>query len=133
MSLHPTQSDLERYQDEKLPTEEMVQIEKHLRDSPGDNQKLKVLNEQRDDQTTLGKIWRHGCLSCPDREELGSYLLGAMSDKHRSYVEFHLKKIRCQFCRANLVDLERQRDESAEDSVVRRQRIFQSSVGHLPK
>ena len=133
MSLHPTQSDLERYQDEKLPTEEMVQIEKHLRDNPGYNQKLKVLNEQRDDQRTLGAIWRRGRLSCPDREQLGSYLLGAMSDKHRSYVEFHLEKIRCQFCRANLADLKRQRDESAEDSAVRRQRIFQSSVGHLPK
>ncbi len=136
MPLNPTQSDLERYQDEDLPAEEMTQIEKLLRDNPKLMAKLERLNEQRNAGVhSFAAIWRRDRLSCPDREQLRSYLrrLGAISDKHRSYIEFHLEKIGCQICKANLADLERQRDESTEDSAVRRQRIFQSSVGYLQK
>jgi hypothetical protein len=62
---------------------------------------------------------------------LGSYLLGAMPDDQHSYVKFHLEKIGCRICQANLADLQRQQDEVTEISAGRRQKYFQSSAGYL--
>ena len=134
MPLNPPQSDLERYLDEDLPAEEMTQIEKLLRDNPKLMAKLERLIEQRDAGVhSFAAIWRRDRLSCPDREQLGSYLLGAMPDDRRSYVKFHLEKIGCQICQASLDDLKQQQEESAEDSAGRRQKYFQSSAGYLRK
>ncbi len=127
-----TQSELEAYLDEDLAAEEMAQIENALRDDPKLLEVLAVLNGQRDAGVhSVGEIWRRGHLSCPDREQLGSYLLGAMPDDYRSYVKFHLEKIGCRICLANLADLQRQQDEVTEISAGRRQKYFQSSAGYL--
>lgn len=134
--MHPrlTQSELQAYLDEDLAAEEMAQIENALRDDPKLLEVLAVLNGQRDAGVhSVGEIWRRTRLSCPDREQLGSYLLGAMPDDYHDYVKFHLEKIGCRICQANLADLQRQQDEVIEMSAGRRQKYFQSSAGYLRK
>ena len=134
MPQRPTQSELEAYLDEALATEEMVQIENALRNDPKLLEALTILNGRRDAGIqSLGEIWRRARISCPDREQLGSYLLGAIPDDQRNYVKFHVEKIGCRICQANLADLQRQQDELSEISAGRRRKYFRSSSSYLKK
>ncbi len=132
MSQRPSQSDLAAYLDEGLPTEAMAKIERALRDDPKLSEQLVAINARRDaGMHSLGEIWRRHRLSCPSREQLGSFLLGVLSADIAGYVQFHLEVSGCRTCVANLDDLKnRQVDEpAAVDS--RRKKYFQSSAGHL--
>ena len=79
----------------------------------------------------MGDVWRRERLSCPSREQLGSYLLGAMADEEADHIAFHLNEVGCRYCRANLEDLESQQAEPQPTVQSRRQRYFQSSAGYL--
>ena len=126
------QSDLDAYLDEALPPEEMARIEQALRKDPALGQQLAAINARRDAGVhSLGEIWRRHRLSCPPREQLGSFLLDALPDELADYITFHLEVIGCRYCRANLTDLERQQAEAPEVVQTRRQKYFQSSAGYL--
>ena len=45
-------------------------------------------------------------LTCPSRQQLGSYLLDALDPELAAYLKFHLEVVECPFCQANLADLE---------------------------
>ena len=60
-----------------------------------------------------GVTWRREHLSCPTREQLGSYLLEVLDEETQKYVAFHLQTIGCPFCNANLEDLKSLQKESA--------------------
>ena len=127
-----SQSDLEAYLDEALPVDAMVAIERALRADAKLAQQLATINARRDAGVhSLGEIWRRHRLSCPTREQLGSYLLGVLEKDVFGFVKFHLEVSGCRTCRANHEDLKtRQTDEPAvADS--RRKKYFQSSAGHL--
>ncbi len=129
-SLRP--SDLEAYLDEALPPEEMVRIEQALRADHALGQRLAAILARRDSGVhTLGEIWRRHRLSCPSREQLGSYLLGVLSQETADCVDFHLEVVGCRLCQASLVDLKRQQAEAPETSQGRRHKYFQSSAGYL--
>jgi hypothetical protein len=129
-----TQSELEAYLEEALPPEEMAAIEQELRGRPEILQRLSAINGRRDAGVhSVGEIWRRQRLSCPPREQLGSYLLSALDDEHMAYVTFHIQKIGCRFCASNLEDLRRQQDETIEVIEIRRTKYFQSTAGHLRK
>lgn len=87
------------------------------------------LPEQFD--AVLTEIWQQQRLSCPKRSTIGAYLLGTLEPGWQDYVAFHLDKLGCQFCRANLDDLKRQ-TESGQTSVLR-ERILNSTAGFLRK
>ena len=53
-------------------------------------------------------------LSCPTRDQLGSHLLGALSAEQADYIQFHVETIGCRLCQANIEDLRRQQEETAE-------------------
>ena len=126
------QSDLDAYLDEALPPEEMARIEQALRKDPALGQQLAAINARRDAGVhSLGEIWRRHRLSCPPREQLGSFLLQALPDELADYITFHLEVIGCRYCRANLTDLERHEAEAPEVVQTRRQKYFQSSAGYL--
>jgi len=126
------QSDLDAYLDEALPPEEMARVEAALRNDPELRARLATINGRRDAGVhSLGEIWRRHRLSCPSREQLGSYLLEALPDDAADYVTFHLEVVGCRYCKANLADLERQEAEAPEQVQTRRRKYFQSSVGHL--
>ena len=129
-----TQSDLQAYLDEALTPAEMAAIEVELRTKPELLQQLSAINARRDAGVhSVGEIWRRQRLSCPTREHLGSYLLGALGQQHSEYIDFHLSKIGCRYCQANLEDLRRQQQEKAETTTTRRRKYFQSTAGHLRK
>jgi len=126
------QSDLEGYLDEALAPEEMARVELALRRDRELLGQVRAIHARRNSGVhTLGEIWRQGRLSCPDREQLGSYLLGVLPDELADYVAFHVEQIGCRFCRANLADLESQQAEAAEAAEGRRRKYFQSSAGYL--
>src|SRR6476646_9524187 len=127
-----TQSDLQAYLDEALAPAEMTAIEQELRKKPELLKQLAAINARRDAGVhSVGEIWRRQRLSCSSREQLGSYLLGALDDEHAQYIDFHLKTIGCRYCQANLEDLRRQQEETAETVKTRRTKYFQSTAGHL--
>lgn len=128
-----TNAELEAFLDEALPTERMTAIEEALRSDEELLRRLTETNGRRDAGVhSLGEIWRRRRLSCPTREQLGSYLLGVLSPGANDYMKFHLDTIACRYCAASLEDLRAQ--QSAADAGAtheRRRRYFQSSVGHL--
>lgn len=127
-------AELEAFLDEALPPARMAQIEQSLRD--GDTELQATLTEaigRRDAGLhSLGAIWRRRRLTCPTREQLGSYLLGVLPDDEADYLRFHLEEIECRPCLANLADLQSQLSAGeAEETTTRRRKYFQSSVGRL--
>jgi hypothetical protein len=128
-------SELEAFLDEALPVERMTAIEEALRASEELQKRLAAINGRRDAGVhSLGEIWRRHRLSCPSREQLGSYLLGVLPRGAADYVKFHLDTIQCRYCAASLGDLRAQQSASdADGGDRRRQKYFQSSVGHLRK
>ena len=111
-----TDSELEAYLDEDLLAHEMSAIESVLRDKPELVDRLVLINRRRDSGVhSLGEIWRRHRISCPSREQLGSYLLGALDKEAAEYI-----------------DLQDQRQKSAKDEAQqRRRKYFQTSAGLL--
>jgi hypothetical protein len=129
-----TNADLEAYLDESLGPADMAAIERELRQNRELARMLAGIHARRDSGVhTLGEIWRRLRISCPTRDQLGSYLLRAMAPEHAEYVDFHIEKVGCRFCAANLADLKRRQEESAEVAVTRRRKYFDSSAGYLRK
>lgn len=117
-----------------LPDAEMATVEKRLRDDAEARKLLEVVRGEVDrGEHTIGAIWRRSHLSCPNRDQLGGYLLQALDPNRIDYIEFHLKTVGCPFCQANLDDLTKKQAEAAEPSRDRRRRIVNSSAGILRK
>jgi hypothetical protein len=134
MSQEITDSDLEAYLEEALTPPQMANVEQALRARPDLLKRLSEINGRRDaGMHSLGEIWRRNRISCPTREQLGSYLLGVLDDEQMDYIRFHLETVACRLCHANLSDLERRQAESNESVVVRRRKYFDSSAGYLRK
>jgi hypothetical protein len=126
------QAELEAYLDEALPVEEMTRIERAIRETPQLAQQLAAIIARRDSGLiSLGEVWRRQRLSCPARQDLGTYLLGVMPEKEADYVEFHLEVVGCRYCLANLADLKNQQSETSASATDRRRRYFQTSAGRL--
>jgi hypothetical protein len=126
--------ELEAFLDEALPIAAMAEIEKALREDPTMLERLAQVNAKRDAGVhTLGSIWRVNRLSCPTRQDLGSYLLGVLEPPQADYLQFHLTVAGCRTCQANLDDLRSQQQEAAPLKESRRRKYFQSSAGGLAK
>ncbi len=126
------QSDLEAYLSEELPPARMAEVEIELRKRPELVEHLGAIHSRRDAGVhSLGEIWRQGRLSCPTREQLGSYLLEALPDEAADYIKFHLDVVGCRYCLANLADLRDQQAEQHETVQTRRRKFFQTSAGYL--
>ena len=127
-------SDLEGYLDEALPPAEMARIEQALRGQPELLPELAAIHARRDAGVHgLGEIWRQHRLSCPSREQLGSYLLGVLAEDAADFIGFHLQVTGCRYCQANLADLAAQQTQQAAQVQGRRHRYFQTSAGYLKK
>lgn len=126
------QPDFEAYLDEALPVEKMTRVEKALRDDPSLVRQLAAIIARRDSGViSLGEVWRRHRLSCPTRQELGSFLLEVLPDDAAKYVTFHLEVVGCRYCQANVADLKNQQAEAQTSIQERRRKYFQSSAGHL--
>ena len=126
-----TEVELRAYLAEQLPAERMATIERTLRDSEPLRQQLATLARDTDQGgVTVGEVWRRGRLSCPTRSQLGAFLLDAIENAQREYLEFHLQTVGCRVCNANLVDLQ-QAQSAAPEKQRRRRKYFESSAGYL--
>jgi hypothetical protein len=127
-----TREKLHAYLDDALTDAETAQIEQALRNSDPLRRALRQAMQERDrGDHSLGAVWRRERLTCPTREQLGSYLLQVLDDAQQEYVDFHLKTVACPFCLANLADLQTLQKEPAPKAKERRRRFFQSSAGFL--
>lgn len=132
-----TTAELEAFLDESLSSERMAAIEESLRGGDAElmnglTDQIAEINGRRDAGLhSLGEVWRRRRLSCPTREQLGSYLLGVLDDGLADYIRFHCEVIHCRPCAASLKDL--QSRQAADDGATeqRRRKYFQSSVGGL--
>lgn len=79
----------------------------------------------------LSRIWQEERISCLKRSTIGAYLLETLDEDWREYVAFHLDRLGCSFCRANLADLQEQ--TRAQPAPAFRERILQSTVGFLSR
>ena len=106
----------------------MARIEKAARGDPDLVRQLASIHARRDAGVySLGEIWRQRRLSCPSREQLGSYLSGTLEKEHARYVAFHVEVVGCRYCQANLADLQSQQAGAEETAHGRRRKYFQSS------
>ena len=122
---------LAAYLQEQLPLTELAAVEKALRDAEGLRRRAAALALRRDLAFhSVGSIWRSERLSCPERNELGSYLLGTLDPARADYINFHLRTLGCRYCTANLADLSEAARAVTPDTA-RRRRYFESSAGHL--
>jgi hypothetical protein len=126
--------DLHAYLDEALSEEASSRVEKALRDAPPLRRALsRLIAERERGEHSLGAIWRRHRLTCPTREDLGNLLLGVLDLEFAEYIKFHLQSISCGYCHANLMDLQERQKEAKGRVQERRQKMFASSAGFLPK
>src|SRR5262245_33155525 len=126
-----TREQLDAYLDDALSNGDAARVEQALRDSEGLRRQLRALMQERDrGEHSIGAIWRRQRLSCPSREQVGSYLLQVLDAQRQAYVAFHLNVVGCPFCQANLADLQESQKEEVP-AQERRRRIFESSAGYL--
>jgi hypothetical protein len=120
---------LRSYLADSLPPEDLARVEKALRDSSELRARLEDVRHDRGDAGlhTLGAIWRRGRLTCPSRQQLGSYLLDALDPDLAAYLKFHLEVIECPFCQANLADLKAKTAQPSSATKSRHNRILRSS------
>jgi hypothetical protein len=116
MSLPITREVLRDYLNDALPDNELANVERALRDSAELRDLLREVLEQQDrGEHTAGAIWRRERVSCPTRDQLGGYLLGAGDPELLEYIRFHLEEIGCPYCQANLDDLKKLQDGETGD------------------
>lgn len=123
---------LRAYLAESLSAEDMARVEKALRNSSDLRAQLENVRQNRGDAGlhTLGAIWRRGRLTCPTREQLGSYLLDVLDPELAAYIAFHIDVVACPICQANVADLKGKTSKATVSTHSRHKRIFESSC-HL--
>lgn len=127
-----TREHLHAYLDDALSETEVARVEQSLRDCESTRALLRQVMAERDrGDHSIGAIWRQERLTCPDREQLGSYLLGVLDEEVTAYIRFHLEVVACPYCLANLADLREQSSAQAGRSR-RTQRIMDSSGPLFP-
>jgi RNA polymerase sigma factor (sigma-70 family) len=90
-----------------------------------------VFDDSAGFENLLTEVWESGRLSCPKRSTIGAMLLGTLEPDWQAYVDFHLNRLGCHFCRANLDDLKQQTADDPSKAI--HARILQSTVGFLHK
>jgi len=115
-----------------LSAERSREVEAALREQSELRTRLsQLMDENCGNEVAPGTIWRESQLSCPSREEWGSFLLGILDSEKSDYFQFHLETVECPFCRANVDDLQEQHQASASQRIQRQERVFRSSVGAM--
>jgi len=117
---------------DSLPEVESAEVERALRSDAALRELLDAVRDEEDrGEHSVGAVWRRFHVSCPSRDQLGGYLLGALDDDVLDYIRFHLDVVGCAFCSANRDDLQKKQSEASEKSRQRRKRIVESSAGLL--
>lgn len=78
---------------------------------------------------SLHHVWENLRPSCPKRTTLGKFSLQILPEDWTDFVHFHVELLGCSYCRANLVELEAEAEESEPNGFT--QQLFQSTIGFL--
>jgi RNA polymerase sigma factor (sigma-70 family) len=78
----------------------------------------------------LTDVWEEYRPACPKRSTIGRFMLGTLDELWQEYVDFHLNQLKCEFCRANLADLQKQESEQPKKL---HDRVYQSTIGFFQK
>lgn len=124
---------LRSYLADALPAEAMARVEKALRESAELRGRLEEVRQNKGDGQlhTLGAIWRRGRLTCPTRQQLGTYLLDVLEPDLADYIKFHIEVVECPFCWANLEDLKAKSSQPAAAVARRHNRILDATRHQL--
>jgi len=76
----------------------------------------------------MTEVWQTQRPTCPKRTTIGGYVLNTLDPPWHQYVDFHLHRLGCTYCQANLHDLQKQQ---TTDVSTLRKRIMQSTIGFL--
>ncbi len=94
---------------------------------------LPLLASAVDDEASLavdvGDTWCAGRVSCPARHWLARHAAGSLPEGPRSFIDFHLREMGCEWCLANVDDL--QRIESAAELEPLLDRMGASTLQYL--
>jgi len=120
---------LRSYLADALPPGDLARVEKALRESADLRARLEEVRQNRSDTNihTLGAIWRRGRLTCPTRQQLGSYLLDVLEPELGEYLKFHIEVVECAYCQANIADLKAKASQPQAVVASRHNRILRSS------
>jgi RNA polymerase sigma factor (sigma-70 family) len=77
----------------------------------------------------LSDLWQSLRPTCPKRTTIGAFLLQTLESPWQNYVDFHLNRLGCRFCCANLDDLSR---APAQPEALHK-RIMHSTIGFLSR
>lgn len=80
-------------------------------------------------ESLLTEVWEEQRLTCPKRSTLGRHLLGTLDPPWPELIDFHLHRLGCRFCQANLEDLQKQTAQEPQAKL--RDRILHSTIGFL--
>ena len=128
-----TDAELAAFLDEALPPGRCGDLEQAIRnDEQLRNRLIEVRGRETAGLHTIGAIWRRARLSCPDRNQLGQFVLGTLEPDEFEYIQFHLETVGCRYCQANLEDL-KAASSTSDEPAKRRRKYFQTSAGYLKK
>jgi RNA polymerase sigma factor (sigma-70 family) len=85
-----------------------------------------VLDESSGTDSMITAIWEDRRPTCPKRSTIGRFELKTLDSPWKEYVDFHLNRLGCHFCQANLEDLRKQSEAPPPDM---QQKIMQSTIG----
>ena len=126
-----TDATLAAFLSDSLPPERLTAIEQRLRGDEDLRRRLRGLVEaDTRGEHSISAIWQRHRVSCPERQRLGSYLLGALDREEFEYIAFHLEVIGCVYCNASVADLRAARQQQTDAAVQRRRNRFYESRGH---
>lgn len=84
------------------------------------------LDESAGTDSMISAVWEDRRPTCPKRSTIGRFELKTLDSPWREYVDFHLNRLGCHFCQANLEDLRKQSEAPLPDM---QQKIMQSTIG----
>ncbi len=84
------------------------------------------LDESAGTDSMISAVWEDRRPTCPKRSTIGRFELKTLDSPWREYVDFHLNRLGCHFCQANLEDLRKQSEAPPPDM---QQKIMQSTIG----
>lgn len=82
---------------DELPAEQLREMELLRTNAESRSFWGRLLEGTQGDQHAPGTVWRQSRLTCPSREEWGSYLLGVLDPHFAAYYRFHLDRVECPF------------------------------------
>ncbi|MGA2499684.1 MAG: RNA polymerase sigma factor [Tepidisphaeraceae bacterium] len=81
-------------------------------------------------ESLLTEVWEQHRPSCPKRSTVGRFLLDTLDPAWHDYIDFHIHRLGCRFCLANLNDLQSQTVQAPR---ALRDRVLQSTVGFFTR